>query len=250
MLRSRLFILVWFLFGGASVQAELRLMTEEAPPTSFSRDGEVQGFAVEVVRALIERTAEPARIELLPWTRAYHLAQQKPDMAIFATVRTPEREARFQWVGPILQGTTSFYSLKSRGLQFDNLEQVAASGPLAVPKQWYTFETLSARGLQNLYGVSGPKQMVTMLKHGRVQLIATEDLTLADELSTGGLSIDEVQAHLPFMQSSYYIAFSPQTDRERVRRWQQALLSMHEDGSFAVIFRRWFAEAPLPPVLP
>lgn len=226
--------------------AELHLLTEEAPPTSFSRDGELHGLAVEVVRALIERTGDPGKIELLPWTRGYRLAQQEPNTAIFSTVRTPEREAKFQWVGPLLIGTTSFYSLKSRNLRFDNLQQAAESGPLAVPKQWYTFETLNARGFKNLYGVASSKSMVTMLKHGRVQLIATEDLTLKDELASGGLQPDQVQSHLPFMRSAYYIAFSPQTDAALVNRWQQALDAMHKDGSFALIFRRWLPHAELP----
>lgn len=226
--------------------AELQLLTEEAPPTSFSRDGELNGLAVEVVRALIERTGDPGKIELVPWTRGYHLAQHEPNTAIFTTVRTPEREARFQWVGPLLIGTTSFYSLKSRNLRFDNLQQAAESGPLAVPKQWYTFETLSARGFKNLYGVASSKNMVAMLKHGRVQLIATEDLTLEDELARGGLRPDQVQEHLPFMRSTYYIAFSPQTDAALVERWQRALDGMHQDGSFAQIFRRWLPHAELP----
>lgn len=228
------------------VQAELQLLTEEAPPTSYSQNGELHGLAVEVVRQLIERTGDAAHIELLPWTRAYHLAQQQADTAIFSTVRTPEREAKFQWVGPLLIGTTSFYSLKSRNLRFDSLQQAAESGPLAVPKQWYTYETLTAQGFKNLYGVTSSKSMVTMLKHGRVQLIATEDLTLDAELARGGLRADQVQAHLPFMRSAYYIAFSRQTDATVVQRWRRALDAMHQDGSFAEIFRRWMPHAQLP----
>ncbi|PTS85258.1 ABC transporter substrate-binding protein [Pseudomonas sp. HMWF032] len=229
-----------------SAQAELRLLTEEAPPTSYSQDGELRGLAVDIVRQLIARTGDAARLELLPWTRAYALAQHQADTAIFSTVRTPEREARFQWVGPLLIGTTSFYSLKSRNLRFDSLQQAAESGPLAVPKQWYTYETLEARGFKNLYGVTSSKSMVTMLKHGRVQLIATEDLTLDAELARGGLRADQVQAHLPFMRSAYYIAFSPQTDAAVVQRWRRALDAMHKDGSFAEIFRRWMPHAQLP----
>jgi polar amino acid transport system substrate-binding protein len=240
-------LMLWLLFCLAGPAcAELRLLTEDAPPTSFSRDGELQGLAVDVVRALLERTGDSGKIELLPWTRAYHLVQQAPNTAIFATVRTAEREAKFQWVGPLLIGTTSFYSLKSRNLRFDNLQQAADSGPLAVPKQWYTFETLSARGFKNLYGVTSQKAMVTLLKHGRVQLIATEDLTLKDELAGGGLRPDQVQAHLPFMRSAYYIAFSPQTDAALVERWRSTLDAMHQDGSFALIFRRWLPHAELP----
>ncbi len=238
---------IWLLCGLIGpVQAELQLLTEEAPPTSYSQNGELHGLAVEVVRQLIERTGDAAHIELLPWTRAYHLAQQQADTAIFSTVRTPEREAKFQWVGPLLIGTTSFYSLKSRNLRFDSLQQAAESGPLAVPKQWYTYETLTAQGFKNLYGVTSSKSMVTMLKHGRVQLIATEDLTLDAELARGGLRADQVQAHLPFMRSAYYIAFSRQTDATVVQRWRRALDAMHQDGSFAEIFRRWMPHAQLP----
>jgi polar amino acid transport system substrate-binding protein len=226
--------------------ADLQLLTEEAPPTSFMQDGELRGMAVEIVQALIVRTGDAAQIQILPWTRGYHLAQHQANTAIFSTVRTPEREAKFQWVGPILVGTTSFYSLKARNLHFASLEDVAASGPLAVPKQWYTYETLNARGFKNLYGVSGPKRMVAMLKHGRVKLIATEDLTLKDELASGGLSPDQVQAHLPFMRSAYYIAFSLNTDAAVITRWQRALAEMRQDGSFAAIFRRWLPDAELP----
>jgi len=234
----------------APVAAELRLLTEEAPPMSFTRDGEPSGFSVEVVRALLARTGDSGKIEVLPWTRAFHLAQQAADTALFSTVRTPVREDRFHWVGPIVVGTTSFYSLKSRHLVIDTLQQAAASGPLALPKQWYTYETLSAQGFSNLYGVSSSKQMVTMLRHGRVKLIATEDLTLAGELAAAELKPQDVTAHVPFMRSAYYIAFSPQTSVVRVMRWQRALQQMHEDGSLAAILKRWLPHAAMPPMEP
>lgn len=232
----------------APVAAELRLLTEEAPPMSFIRDGEPSGFSVEVVRALLARTGDSGKIEVLPWTRAFHLAQQAADTALFSTVRTPVREDRFHWVGPIVVGTTSFYWLKSRHLVIDTLQQAAASGPLALPKQWYTYETLSVQGFSNLYGVSSSKQMVTMLKHGRVKLIATEDLTLAGELAAAELKPQDVTAHVPFMRSAYYIAFSPQTSVVRVMRWQRALQQMHEDGSLAAILKRWLPHAAMPPM--
>ena len=226
--------------------SELQLLTEEAPPTSFLRDGTPDGYSVEVVRELIRRTDSAAHIELLPWTRAYHLAKQQADTGLFSVVRTAEREALFQWVGPILRGTTRFYSLKSSNLHIDSLEDAAKSGTLALPKQWYSYETLRQLGFDNLYGVPSPRQMVTMLKHGRVKLIATEDLTLREELASGGLTPEEVQSHLSFMQSDYYIAFSPQTSGEVVERWRHALAGMRRDGSLERIFQKWLPDATLP----
>ncbi|MEK1905996.1 MAG: ABC transporter substrate-binding protein [Pseudomonas sp.] len=228
------------------VAAELRLLTEEAPPTSYLEAGKPTGYAVAVVEALIQRTGQAAHIELLPWTRAYHLAKNEPDTALFSMVRTEEREAQFQWVGPILQGSTRFYSLRSSHLTVDSLEAAAHSGTVALPKQWYTYETLQQKGFTNLYGVPSSKQMVTMLKHGRVKLIATEDVTLREELAAGGLTPEEVQAHLAFMKSDYYIAFSPQTDSVLVAKWQSELDGMRHDGSLQAILQRWLPQVSQP----
>lgn len=236
----------WLLVGlllsellSSPAAADLLLLTEEAPPTSYLTDGKPDGYSVAVVEELIRRTGQPARIELLPWTRAYHMVKHDPDTALFSMVRTREREALFQWVGPILQGSTRFYSLKSSHLQINSLEDAAHSGPLALPKQWYTYETLQGMGFANLYGVPSSKQMVTMLKHGRVKLIATEDLTLREELASGGLTPEEVQGHMAFMKSDYYIAFSTQTAPAVVAEWQRQLDGMRRDGSLQRIVRHW-----------
>lgn len=226
--------------------AELLLLTEEAPPTSFRRDGKLDGYSVEVVRMLVRRTGHAVHMELLPWTRAYHLAKTEPDTALFSMVRTEEREPLFQWVGPILQGSTRFYSLKSSNLRIDTLEDAANSGTLALPKQWYTFETLERMGFSNLYAVPSSRQMVTMLKHGRVKLIATEDVTLREELAAAGLTPDDVQSHLAFMKSDYYIAFSPRTDAAVVAEWQRQLDGMRRDGSLGQILKRWLPAAVQP----
>ncbi|MDP3847454.1 MAG: transporter substrate-binding domain-containing protein [Pseudomonas sp.] len=218
--------------------AELLLLTEEAPPTSFLQDGKPAGLAVEVVEQLQQRSARPAHIELQPWTRGYQLVKTQADTALFLMVRTPERESLFQWVGPILQGRTNFYSLKANHLQLHSLEAAKQAGTVAVPKQWYTYEALAALGF-DLYGTRGPKQMVRMLKAGRVKLIATEDLTLRGELASGGLTPEEVEAQLVLMKSDYYIAFSRQTDAAVVAEWQRQLDGMREDGSLTAIIQRW-----------
>lgn len=232
-------------------QAELRLYTEEAAPLAFSDNGHVRGMSVEIVKELIARTeSQGAVLKIVPWTRGYYKAQREPNTAIFSTVRTPEREDQFQWVGPILVGTTSFYSLKSRNVAVNTLVEAQASGPLAVPKLWYTYDVLSQMGFHNLYGVTTAKNMVVMLKHGRVNLIATQDVTLKDELASGGLKPADVVAHVPFMHSIYYIAFSLQTDPAIVATWQQALDEMRADGAYATIFESWLPDANPQQALP
>lgn len=223
--------------------AELRLYTEDYRPFSYLEDGKPDGMAVAVVEELIRRTGEPARIELVPWTRGYHQVRQQANSALFSTVRTAQREAEFQWVGPIARGYTRFYTHKDAGLRVVSLDDVRQLGTLAVPKHWYSYELLREQNLQNLYGVATPQDMLRLFRHGRVKLLLANTLTLDGILAEQGMNATQLQAQFDLMPNNSYIAFSLQTDAARVARWQQALQAMREDGSLERIYRHWFPAA-------
>lgn len=223
--------------------APLRLYTEDYRPLSFIDNGVLSGMAVEVAETLLRDTQQAAVIELVPWTRAYQQALREANVGIFPTVRTPRREARFHWVGPIAAGHTSFYSRKTDGLQVRNLEDVARLGTLAVPKQWYSHELLSEMGLNTLYAVPTPEHMMRMFKHRRVALLLANSLTLDALLATQDMRREQLQLHYTLMDHKTYIAFSLGTDPALVRRWQQALDNLRRNGELARIHRRWFPQA-------
>lgn len=223
--------------------AQLRLYTEDYRPLSYSDKGVLTGMAVEVVEELIRRSGQPASIELVPWTRGYQQAQREASVGLFPTVRTPQREAKFQWVGPVAAGHTSFYSRKGAGMQIRSLADVERLGTLAVPKQWFSYEVLSEKGLQNLYGVPTPQHMMKMFKHGRVALILANSLALDDMLAGQGMRREQIELQYTLMLDTTYIAFSLKTDPALVAQWRAALNQMRRDGSLERIHRRWFIHA-------
>ncbi|CAM3684116.1 substrate-binding periplasmic protein [Ectopseudomonas alcaliphila] len=223
--------------------ADLRLYTEDYRPFSYLENGKPSGMAVAVVEELIRRTGEPASIELVPWTRGYHQVRHQADTALFSTVRTAQREAEFQWVGPIARGYTRFYTHKDAGLRVTSLDDVRQLGTLAVPKQWYSYELLREQKLENLYGVPTPQDMLRMFRHGRVKLLLANTLTLDGMLAEQGMNAEQLQAQFDLMANDSYIAFSLQTDAGRVARWRQALQQMRHDGSLERIYRHWFPTA-------
>lgn len=246
----RRFICVLALLGcataGRLLQAEpLQLYTEDYRPFSYYDNGVLTGMAVEVVELLMQRTATSATIELVPWTRGYHQVQQQANTALFSTVRTPGREASFQWVGPIATGHTSIYSHRDAGFKVRTLQDVERFNTLAVPKQWYSYEYLRERGVSNLYGVPSPQHMVKMFKHRRIALLVANDLALAQMLAQQGLQQADVELQFTFMDNHSYIAFSKQTDPAVVERWQWALEQLKQDGSLQRIHQRWFAAIPV-----
>ncbi|WP_235983329.1 substrate-binding periplasmic protein [Aquipseudomonas guryensis] len=234
-------------YAGLGLAAEpLQLYTEEYPPLNFSQAGKPAGLGVEVVEEILRRTGQQASIEVVPWARGYQATLSQPNTGLFVAMRTEEREQLFKWVGPIIVGVTSFYALKGSGLTIASLEDARKVGTIAVPRQWYSYQTLEAKGLPNLYGVIGPKQMMTMLHHRRVPVVVADNVTLESLLALGDLKPTDVEPLYSFLRSYAYIAFSPSTDDALIAQWQTTLDAMKADGSFAAIYQRWLPGQEMP----
>ena len=236
-------------YPSLALAAKLQLYTEEYRPLSYFDDGKLTGMAVEVVEQLIQRTGASASIQVVPWTRGYHQVQREANTGLFSIVRTARRESLFQWVGPIALGHTSFYARRGAGLNVRSLKDVERFSTVAVPKQWYSYEYLSDKGLKNLYAVPTPQHMTKMFKHGRIELLVASSLALDDMLAEQGMSARDVELQFTLMGTNSYIAFSKNTDPALVQRWQQALDQLTRDGGLLRIHRRWFSDPNSMPVL-
>ena len=67
------------------------------------RDGElyVEGFASDLVRAVLQQAGFESEIVVLPWPRLMRSLETEPDTLAFMMTRTPDREDRFIWIGLI-----------------------------------------------------------------------------------------------------------------------------------------------------
>ncbi|WP_046350907.1 substrate-binding periplasmic protein [Janthinobacterium sp. B9-8] len=99
---------ILFLFSliiGADQTKALTLTTEDYPPFNIvdTKTQKVSGISTEKVSEVMHRAKENYTITPYPWLRAYQLAQKEFDTCVFSTTRTPEREALFKWVGPLVK---------------------------------------------------------------------------------------------------------------------------------------------------
>ncbi|MGH8354224.1 MAG: substrate-binding periplasmic protein [Pseudomonas sp.] len=234
------------LLGPGAQAAELQLFTEENPPLNFSRAGRADGLASAVVEELLRRTGDTASIQVVPWARGYKMARTTPNAGLFVAVRTPEREALFKWVGPVVSTTTSFYGRRGAGLRIASLEDARRVAHIAVPREWYSHQVLRGLGFGNLDLVPKPHEMARMILHERAALMVYEDQLLPSLLAEIGASMAEVERVYTFMRTSSYIVFSLGTADALVQRWQRALDEMKGDGSFARIHGQWLPGEPPP----
>jgi ABC-type amino acid transport substrate-binding protein len=89
--------------------SSLNIMTEEFPPFNYSDNGQPAGQSVDLLLKASAAAGSPItkdKINMAAWARAYQTALSGPNVMLFSTTRTEQREDLFKWAGPIGQNRT------------------------------------------------------------------------------------------------------------------------------------------------
>lgn len=224
-----------------AVAADLNLLTDNHPPLHFQQGNQLVGFGVDVVQALAERTGDQVHLQQVPLLRALHVATTEPATGVFTVLRTAERNGLYQWVGPLMDVETALYSVNTQQ-PVRSLQDASTQGRIAVPRKWLAYDYLRKQGLNNLYGVETPEQMMRLARLGRIEFVVADTLSIATLAREEGLAPSQLHYQMPLMKQGTYIAFSPQTDARQVARWQQALDEMNRDGRLEQLKQRWLSD--------
>ena len=234
-----------------SARAEgLHLLTEENRPLSFalpasggSASGSpgIGGICAEVVQAMAQWLGVNPQITLLPWARAFERAQKDENTGLFCTARTPEREALFQWVGPLMAVEGVFYARRGSAQRLASLDEARAASSILVVRSFFTHQFLQAQGFSNLHTVSRPDDMLRMLMNDRAPLMFANKLTVPDMAGQQGVPLEELVPLRSVLRVDEYLAFSPRTPPQVVARWGAALAALRRDGTLGRILARWNA---------
>lgn len=243
-------IAAFFCLSGAARATDLQMLTEEAPPFSFLRDGKIAGFGTELVEELAKRTGTSITIRILPWARAYKMAQGAEPAGLFMAVRNAERETLFRWVGPVDTSITAFYAKQDAKVHLAGIEDARAARRILVPREWYSHQLLRQLGFSNLNPVNTPEDMARMILNDRAEVMITANLELPILARKVGAKVTDFRMLYPINKVHDYIAFSLGTPEKTILLWQQALDRMKRDGSFAAIYARWFPGQVPPGIKP
>jgi polar amino acid transport system substrate-binding protein len=141
----------------------------------------------------------------------------------------------------LLDVETALYSADSTRQPVRSLLEAGSHGAIAVPRKWLAYNYLQQQGLNNLYGVETPEQMMRLARLGRADYVVADTLSIATLAREEGVPPSQLHYQIPLMRQGSYIAFSLQTDAHQVARWQQALDQMRQDGSLEQLKQRWLS---------
>lgn len=228
-------------------QQPLHFLTEHNPPGEYLNEkGELAGVTTELISILQQRLAEPGNIQLMPWGRALSIARTTNNTALFETVRTPEREHWFKWVGPLKHYQISLYGLKERLGERPDLNALARHYTACSYRNSATVEEIKRLGFsegKNLILTSKSGDCLEMLLLGRVDLTAVSELSLPEFISAVAAHGSQLVLVKYLSERKRYLAFSRDITDERIARWQQALEQSYRDGTMRKLYQPVYAEA-------
>ncbi|WP_299424707.1 transporter substrate-binding domain-containing protein [uncultured Shimia sp.] len=214
--------------------ASVSFLTEDYAPYSWTEDGQAKGHAIDLINEVAERAALSHSVEITKWTRAIALAEKDANTCVFSTARTAEREAKFQWAGPMY--VEGMYLIQNAGTngEVTSLEQ-ALTKSIGTQVGDFTVDLLKELGAAKVDAAPDLDKTMKKLAAGRLDYVilgqeSANALTAAD----AGLEIA-----LEVSRDEYFIACSHDTPATVVAEIDAAMDSLMADGTQAEIVSRY-----------
>ncbi|MGW8394652.1 substrate-binding periplasmic protein [Pseudoduganella sp. HUAS MS19] len=222
---------------GALAAPPLVITAEHSPPASMRVGNQVLGRESEKIREMLARTGYAYTIDVLPWKRAFSMAQRDPYTCVYSTSRTPEREKQFKWVGPTDEAEWVLMGRAGRHYRVHSLDD-ARKLRIGTYLGDARDEFLRARGFEvdgAQVDASNPKKLLL----DRIDLwavgVRNNDLSALAQFSVP----QQIVPVLTFHHVKVYLACNPSVPDAMVERMNAALDAMRKDGTFARLEKKY-----------
>lgn len=222
--------------AAAPVRPHLSITTESSPPSAMMGEHGVSGFATEKIRMIMERSGIDYDIEMLPWQRAYTLAQKAPNTCVYSTTRVREREAAFKWVGPTHENDWTLFGRADRDYKIGSIED-ARKYRIGAYNGDVRSEALIAEGF-NVDTVQDKLANPRKLMVGRIDLWASS-MRVGTALVADNGWAGQIVPVLTFKRTELYLACNPSVPDALIAKMNAALRAMNSEGVSAAIERRY-----------
>lgn len=186
----------------------------------------------------------PGKIEFIPLARGYQATQTQQNTFMFSMLRTPNREAIFQWVGQIYKSTAALVGLKSRqDIQLLSLES-ASPYTIGTIRGYHSAHFLQENAFtekENLSLSVTSRHMWSMLFNGRIDLVLTNSMALDREIAQAGFDASNIAPYLslPNFPTELYIATGLTTPTKVIEQLTTALSAIKKSGVYQEILTKY-----------
>ena len=227
-------------FHTTAFEQTTELLTHNIKPFSYQENGQIKGFAVDVVNAIQLKVGVSLPMKIYPFKRGLMRVQKTNNSALFIVARRPERENTVKWVGPLVSSNVYLYKNQNSSLKINTLADAKKVTRIAVGSGNADHVYLKNLGFDNLFPTNNQKQSLQMLYLSRIDLTPISEMVMGETLKEANINITEFErTNVMLYASTLYLAFSINTSDEEITTWQAALDTMKESGEYQIIYDKY-----------
>jgi len=218
---------------------QLTYITESYPPYNFESKGESKGIAVDLLMAATKISTASSSVpslQFFPWPRAYKMAQDGPNVVLFSTTRTKQREKIFNWVGPITSTRIVLIAKKSNAIIINHSSDIAKHLIGAITDD-IGDQLVQEAGVKSsaIEHVSTAKSLVKMLATDRIKLWAYEENVARWFIKESGFDNSQFESVYTLKEGDLYFAFSKDINKKTLDLLQDSINEVKASGEFSAI---------------
>jgi len=224
--------------------AELRILTGEFPPLSYSENGLPSGPAVEIANRIQRILDSKIPIEMYPWARGYLQLERDSNTMLFSTTRTPERDQLFKWVGPFAEKRFVLFAKMGSPIRGAVLQDFVEYR-VGVMNSSNNDEFLVKKGFKHITRVNVEQSNLKMLLLGRIDLWYTDVPQANYAMEQEGVADQLAEVYTVEVNRSYF-AFNRNTSDSIVGAWNRAFNDLYKNGTIRQILTKYKLEELYP----
>ena len=240
------FILAAVWLHTATVQAnnDLVIYTEQYPPYNMSMDGrpfahkaeDITGLCTDMVKSMLELTSLNSQIKMRAWSFGLDRVSNKPNRGLFCVARTPEREKKFLWVGPLTDVRWTLFAKPGSDIKLKNLDD-AKKYRLGGYKGSAVANYMIEKGF-NISVLNNDRLNPKRLMLDQIDLWAVDELT-GPYLASDASDITGLKKVLVFNSIPMYLALNLDTDPSIIKELMRSLKTLNQTGQLEAIERTY-----------
>ena len=237
-------IAIALLYSAKACAHRITVLTEHLPPFQLVESGEIGGFATQIVTKVFEHAKVDYDLSRHQWSDAYQYTLKTPNTCLYSTIKNPEREPLFSWVGKITDLSTALYAKAESDIQLTSLED-AKQYTVAVMKDDFFHQYLLSLGFvenENLYVSETYRTLTELLElpTRHIDLVIINAGHLPYRISPSQVLSDlQLVLDVDELHPDMYLACNLETDPTTLAALHDSMNVLSQHGEFERIEREW-----------
>lgn len=221
---------------------------DDYPPFDFFENGQATGFDVDLLREIGKRQNLSLYFEPTHWDNMVpHLEQKKIQIALSGFAYSDERAEQYQVSNAYAYGQDTIVTVgKLSDTTPKTLQDLANLKVITLGNSPYIeeLETVKGKGNPDIIGVNSSLAILTELIAGKAQAGLTDKAVAQyymQSLKDANLTLTSEGDYF----TKYPLVFVAHKDEaELMQKINAGLAKIIKDGTYAIIYKKWFGELP------